>query len=112
MPYYIRSAYKSYESVLVENEQQAGHLEEQLGMTVSFQVTNLAVEDFENAPFFTWLEKNAYQYGFILRYPKDKSEETGREYNANTYRYVGKEIAKEMHDLNYKTLEEYVSKKK
>lgn len=112
VPYYVLSAYKSYEAALVENEEQAGHLEEQLGMTVSFQVTNLAVEDFANAPFFTWLEKNAYQYGFILRYPKDKSEETGREYNAYTYRYVGKEIAQEMHDQNYKTLEEYVSKKK
>lgn len=112
VPYYILSAYRSYESILVENEQQAGHLEEQLGMTVSFQVTNLAVEDFVNSSFFTWLQNNAYQYGYILRYPENQSEETLRDYNAYTYRYVGKEIAKEMRDQQYKTLEEYVSKKK
>lgn len=111
VPYFILGAYKSYETTMMEDTSKAGHLEEQLGMTVSFQVTNLAVNDFENSSFFTWLQENAYQYGFILRYPKDASEKTGRDYNAYTYRYVGKEISTKMHDAQCKTLEEYVSLK-
>ncbi len=54
-----------------------------------------------------WLAENSYQYGFILRYPKDKEEITGIEYEPWHFRYVGKEAAKEMTEQNL-TLEEYV----
>jgi len=36
-----------------------------------------------------WLEKNAWKYGFILRYPKDKTEITGIKYEPWHFRYVG-----------------------
>ena len=54
-----------------------------------------------------WLAENSYQYGFILRYPKDKEEITGIEYEPWHFRYVGKEAAKEMTEQKL-TLEEYV----
>ena len=41
-----------------------------------------------------WLAANAYQYGFILRYPKDKTEITQIIFEPWHYRYVGKEAAK------------------
>lgn len=40
------------------------------------------------------VRKNAYKYGFILRYPKDKEYLTGYEYESWHWRYVGKEAAK------------------
>ena len=54
-----------------------------------------------------WLMEHSWEYGFILRYPKDKIEVTGIIYEPWHYRYVGKELAKELHDLDL-TLEEYL----
>jgi D-alanyl-D-alanine carboxypeptidase len=41
------------------------------------------------APEGKWLQKNAWKYGFILRYPKDKTEITGIKYEPWHFRYVG-----------------------
>ena len=49
---------------------------------------------------------NAYKYGFILRFPKGKEKETGYSYESWHYRYVGKDIAKEINKENI-SLEEY-----
>ena len=45
-----------------------------------------------------WLKENAYKYGFIIRYPKEKVEVTGKKSQPYTLRYVGKELAKYMYD--------------
>ena len=45
-----------------------------------------------------WLMENSWRYGFILRYPEDKSEITGIIYEPWHYRYVGKEYAKEIYE--------------
>lgn len=50
--------------------------------------------------------KNCYKYGFILRYPKDKERQTGYMFESWHYRYVGKKIAKYIHD-NGITYDEY-----
>jgi len=55
-----------------------------------------------------WLMKNSWKYGFILRYPSDKSELTGIIYEPWHYRYVGKEAAKEIYEQGV-CLEEYLS---
>ena len=47
-----------------------------------------------------WLKDNAYKYGFIIRYPKQKEEVTGKKYQPFTLRYVGEEVAKKLHDLD------------
>lgn len=56
------------------------------------------------------MEENAYKYGFILRYPKDKTKLTGYIYESWHYRYVGTEIAKYMKKNNL-CFEEYYVKK-
>lgn len=65
--------------------------------------------DFENTDAFRWLQENAYKYGFILRYPKDKTHITKITYEPWHYRYVGTEIAKELKESGM-TLEEYLGK--
>ena len=54
--------------------------------------------------------ENSWKYGFILRYPLDKSHLTGIIYEPWHYRYVGLEAAREMHDRGL-CLEEYLSAK-
>lgn len=54
-----------------------------------------------------WLEANCYKYGFILRYPKDKTDETGIIFEPWHYRYVGKEDAKKIMQSGV-TLETYL----
>ena len=49
--------------------------------------------DFEDTPEFEWLYAHCADYGFILRYPPDKSATTGIGYEPWHYRYVGKEAA-------------------
>lgn len=55
-----------------------------------------------------WLMEHCYEYGFILRYPKDKSEDTGIIYEPWHYRYVGVEAALAIRDQGV-TLEEYLN---
>ena len=49
----------------------------------------------------TWLMENSYNYGYILRYPADKTEITKIGYETWHYRYVGLAVAKCMHDNNF-----------
>ncbi len=58
---------------------------------------------------YNWLAENAYKYGFILRYPSDKAEITGIDYEPWHYRYVGKDAAKEIYESK-ECLEEYLNK--
>lgn len=67
---------------------------------------NIIDTSFENTDDFLWLHDNAYKYGFILRFPKDKEDVTGYQYEPWHYRYVGKKAAKTIHDEEL-TLEEY-----
>lgn len=57
-----------------------------------------------------WLADNCWKYGFILRYPPEKSAITGIVFEPWHYRYVGKEAAKEIKEKDI-TLEEYLSQK-
>lgn len=54
-----------------------------------------------------WLQEHSWEYGFILRYPGDKTAETGYSYDPGHYRYVGREAAKEMWESGL-CLEEYL----
>lgn len=60
----------------------------------------------ENTAETRWLQSHCWEYGFVLRYPKDKEDVTGIAYESWHYRYVGKEAAKYMTE-NDLTLEEY-----
>lgn len=54
-----------------------------------------------------WLAENCHKYGFILRYPSEKTNITGIIYEPWHYRYVGEEYAAEIMELGI-TLEEYL----
>lgn len=80
-----------------------GFSEHQTGLVTDInQIDN----SFENTDAFKWLQDNAYKYGFILRFPKDKEDVTGYQYEPWHYRYVGEYAAEKIHDENL-TLEEY-----
>lgn len=66
-------------------------------------------EAFGETPEGVWLREHAADYGFILRYPKEKEAITGISYEPWHFRYVGKNHAKEMMK-NQLCLEEYVEK--
>lgn len=101
-----------------------GQSEYQLGYTVRFQPAGLPEngidtdyfeligEDLEDSKndeikeLAEWLEANAYQYGFIVRYPRDRSNQTHKKHQPFTLRYVGKEAAKTLQDQD-QVLEEY-----
>ncbi|MBM7832119.1 D-alanyl-D-alanine carboxypeptidase [Agromyces cerinus] len=54
-----------------------------------------------------WLRDNAWRFGFILRYPADKTPVTGYEFEPWHFRYVGVPLATEMHETGVTTLEEF-----
>jgi D-alanyl-D-alanine carboxypeptidase len=68
-------------------------------------------EQKETDPEIEWLFANSYKFGYILRYPKGKEDITGFNFEPWHFRYVGLELAQELHD-NSLTLEEHYSLKK
>ena len=80
--------------------------EHNLGLAVDF---NEVTEGFANTKAYQWLLKNAENYGFILRYPKEKEDITGVIYEPWHWRYVGKENAIQMNEENV-CLEEFVDR--
>ena len=62
---------------------------------------------FAETAAYRWLLDNAYKFGFILRYPEDKTDITGYAYESWHYRFVGQAAAREIHDRGL-TLEEYL----
>lgn len=86
-----------------------GTSEHQAGLAVDIVATSYQTLDKqqEKTAEQQWLMKNCYKYGFILRYPSNKSELTGISYEPWHYRYVGKEAAKQIMDKGI-CLEEYL----
>ena len=86
-----------------------GTSEHQLGLAVDIVDTgSWKLDEFQaDLPAQQWLIANGWEYGFILRYPEGKTGETGIIYEPWHYRYVGKELAKELHELDM-TLEAYL----
>lgn len=83
-----------------------GHSEHQTGLAVDVYNKVLPYTSFEQTDEFIWMKENAYKYGFILRYPKEKEKTTGYKYESWHYRYVGKEIAQYIQKENI-TYDEY-----
>ena len=81
-----------------------GTSEHQLGLAVDIIGDNRYTT---NQSAYRWLERNAYKYGFIQRYPKNKTSITHIKHEPWHYRYVGKKAALKMHQKNI-CLEEYV----
>ena len=73
---------------------------------LSMDIISLDVS-FENTKAFAWLQQHAADYGFVLRYPKDKEKITEITYEPWHWRYVGADNAKAMNAAG-KCLEEFV----
>ena len=58
---------------------------------------------------YKWLKDNAHKFGFILRYPEDKTDITGYSYESWHYRFVGIDAATDIYTQGI-TLEEYLGK--
>jgi len=86
-----------------------GYSEHNLGLALDIVADSYEGLDDQQAqtPEAQWLEKNCADYGFILRYPPDKSAETGIIYEPWHYRYVGQEDAKKIMESGV-TLETYL----
>lgn len=72
---------------------------------------NCANDSFEKTKAYEWLKENAEDYGFVMRYSKEKQEKTGVIHESWHWRFVGVKVAREMNDLGM-CLEEYVEYKK
>ncbi len=126
---YILSPYRSYDTqvTLFENETQKwiktgmdreeaeekastivarpGTSEHHTGLAIDF---NSVEASFENTPEYKWLDKNAHDYGFILRYTKEKQPITGVIHEAWHWRFIGINAAKKYKASGNICLEEFI----
>lgn len=109
----VASAYRSYEEQQLSHERlmsvfgadaggmsaAPGHSQHQLGTAIDF--TNAAAGyqvwmPFAQTSAYWWLEHHAWEYGFVLAYPKGKEEQTGYQWEPWHYRFVGVDDAKRL----------------
>lgn len=119
----VTSAYRSYEyqeelfnqEVLAtgseeeaaKNVNPPGTSEHQTGLAVDMHNMESASQAFGETGAYRWLRDNAHKFGYILRYPKDKTKITGINFEPWHFRYVGRYHATKMHELDM-CLEEYI----
>ena len=84
---------------------QPGESEHQTGLAIDI---GSDVSDEDQQAVWDWLKDNSYKYGFIVRYPENKTDITGIDYEPWHLRYVGVEAATEMHESG-QCLEEYLA---
>ena len=86
-----------------------GTSEHQLGLALDIVDTSYQVlDEAQETAVQQWLMAHSWEYGFILRYPSDKSDITGIIYEPWHYRYVGRAAAKEIYEQGI-CLEEYLA---
>lgn len=88
-------ARESGETVAETYSARAGYSEHQTGLAFDL---NSVTQGFAKTREGIWVNENCHKYGFIIRYPKDKSEETGYVYEPWHLRYVGVELAAELYN--------------
>lgn len=81
-----------------------GHSEHQLGLAID---VNSIEFSFADTPEGLWLAENCWKFGFIIRYKEGTEEITGYMYEPWHIRYLGKELAQDVH-FSGLTLEEYL----
>lgn len=87
-----------------------GHSEHQTGLALDVEPTSKTCEVeacFGDTPEGKWVAAHAYEYGFIVRYTPDKVAVTGYSSEPWHIRYVGTDLAGELHRTGVKTLEEF-----
>lgn len=84
--------------------------EHELGLAIDVSFDDHLYDDFNEHPIGIWMSKNAHRFGFILRYPKDKTQITHYGYEPWHFRYVGRTLAETLYKDRI-TLEEYTQNK-
>jgi D-alanyl-D-alanine carboxypeptidase len=86
-----------------------GHSEHQTGLTIDFVAVgdDSLTSNWEVTRTGGWMAKNAWKYGWLMSYPKGKQDVTCYSYEPWHYRYVGRELAKKIHDSGL-TIREYL----
>ncbi|HBR30598.1 MAG: M15 family metallopeptidase [Eubacteriales bacterium] len=84
-----------------------GESEHQTGLVCDMHNLSSAEVTFAQTPEAKWLAENSYRFGFILRYPQDKTEITKYSFEPWHFRFVGRTAATDMF-LNDLCLEEYL----
>lgn len=87
-----------------------GHSEHQIGLSADIAAGNgdcTIAECFGKTPEGKWLTEHAWEYGWVLRYPKGLTDVTGYTYEPWHWRYVGRGLAAQFHDAGKPTLEEF-----
>jgi D-alanyl-D-alanine carboxypeptidase len=119
----VKSAYRSYNTQVtlyndyVKNNGKTaadtfsarpGYSEHQTGLAVDVKTKSGNYSTFVSSSEYKWMIKNAHKYGFILRYPEDKTNITGYGFESWHYRYVGENVANYIYQ-NDITYDEYYS---
>ncbi len=102
---------EGYTQVRAEDKAQnslgmGGYSESQTGLSVVF--ASGEGENLKDTPAYQWLLDHSVEYGFVQRFPENKTDETGRDFSPGCFRYVGQEHALNMRRLSM-CLEEYIS---
>lgn len=84
-----------------------GTSEHQTGLAIDITIDGSLEQSFAQTKEGQWVQENCWNYGFIIRYPEDKTETTGIIFEPWHLRFIGKEHSLKMKELNL-CLEEYV----
>jgi zinc D-Ala-D-Ala carboxypeptidase len=89
-----------------------GHSEHQLGTTIDFGSAKSSRDSWEYSDWAqtragAWMKQNAWRFGFVMSYPKNKRGATCYQYEPWHYRYVGREMAAQVRASGL-TLREYL----
>ena len=110
----VNSAYRSYQDQIGTYKRnpkryaaQAGSSEHQTGFAIDVTSRQHPMRwPFDKSEEGVWMREHCHEYGFILRYPERQSHIFGFAYEPWHLRYVGKEVAKRIHEEDI-TFDEY-----
>jgi D-alanyl-D-alanine carboxypeptidase len=89
---------KGYDRAL-RSAARPGHSEHQLGTVFDFKTLGAAnvYRTWESEPAGRWMAANAWHFGFVMSYPKGSEDVTCYSYEPWHYRYLGRQLAAEVH---------------
>ena len=110
----VNSAYRSYQDQIGTYKRnpkgyaaRAGSSEHQTGYAIDVTSRQHPMRwPFDTSVEGVWMREHCHDYGFILRYPERQSHIFGFAYEPWHLRYVGKDVAKRIHDEDI-TFDEY-----
>lgn len=100
---------KQFGQAIADSESaKPGHSEHQTGWAIDIGGGGCGIDNcFGNTKEGKWVAANSYRYGYIIRYTAEKQSVTGYRAEPWHIRYIGKELAIQLHNTGYSTLEEF-----